>query len=156
MRHRLFDVQKFTEVDIHMDYFKKAEEKLYSVCTLRRRLDNYEAAYDREVRRSAPSGIKPIDYSKPTVSSSRSDDALDSVEKMAYYKTKVIQTRDEIEDITTVAEQLPTELYNIIRLWYFEKKPKEKIMASLYISSPKTLYAKRRKAVKMFAEIFPW
>ena len=139
-----------------MDYFKRAEEKLYSVSTLRRRLSNYESAYDREVRRTAPSGIKPLDYSKPTVMSSRPEDDFDAVEKMAYYKAKIIQTRDEIECITSVAEQLPTELYNIIRLWYFEKKSKEKIMASQYISSPKTLYAKRRQAVRIFADIFPW
>lgn len=139
-----------------MDYFKKAEEKLYNVGVLRRRLENYEAAYDREIRRTAPSGIKAIDWTKPTVSSSRTEDDFETAEKIAHYKTKIIQTRNEIADITTVAEQLPTELYSIIRLWYFERKPKEKIMASLYISSPKTLYAKRRQAVKMFAAIFPW
>lgn len=139
-----------------MDYFKKAEEKLYSVGVLRKRLENYEAAYDREIRRTAPSGIKPIDWTKPTVSSSRADDDFVSADKIAYYKAKAIQTRDEITDITTVAEQLPTELYNVIRLWYFERKQKEKIMAALYIGSPKTLYAKRRQAVRMFADIFPW
>ena len=139
-----------------MDYFKKAEEKLYSVGVLRKRLENYEAAYDREIRRTAPSGIKPIDWTKPTVSSSRADDDFASTDKIAYYKAKAIQTRDEITYITTVAEQLPTELYNVIRLWYFERKQKEKIMAALYIGSPKTLYAKRRQAVRMFADIFPW
>ena len=139
-----------------MDYFKKAEEKLYSVGVLRKRLENYEAAYDREIRRTAPSGIKPIDWTKPTVSSSRADDDFASADKIAYYKAKAIQTRDEITDIKTVAEQLPTELYNVIRLWYFERKQKEKIMAALYIGSPKTLYAKRRQAVRMFADIFPW
>ena len=138
------------------DYFKKSEEKLYSVSVLRKRLENYEAAYDREIRRTAPSGIKAIDWTKPTVSSSRADDNFESADKIAHYKSKVIQTRNEIADITTVAEQLPTELYNIIRLWYFERKPKEMIMTSLYISSPKTLYSKRRQAVRMFADIFPW
>ena len=139
-----------------MDYFKKAEEKLYSVATLRHRLKNYETAYDREIRRSGPSGIAPIDLSKPVVKSSRAEDNFDSADKIAYYWTKIVQTREEINDITSIAEQLPTELYNVIRLWYFEKKPKEKIMAAIYINSPKTLYAKRRKAVKMFADIFPW
>lgn len=139
-----------------MDYFKRAEEKLYSVSMLRRRLSNYESAYDREIRRTAPSGIKAIDYSKPTVMSSRPEEDFGAADKMAYYKSKIIQTRDEIENIVTVAEQLPTDLYDVIRMWYFEKKPKEKIMSALYLNSPKTLYSKRRQAVRMFADIFPW
>lgn len=139
-----------------MDYFKKAEEKLYSVGMLRSRLKNYEAAYDKEIRRTGPSGIAPIDLSKPTVKSSRMEDTFDSVDRIAYYKEKIIQTREEVSDITTVAEQLPTELYDIIRMWYFEKTPKERILKSLFISSPKTLYKKRRQAVRMFAEIYPW
>ena len=139
-----------------MNNYENAKNKLYNVAKLRKRLKIYEDEYDKEIRKTAPSGIKPIDWTKPTVSSSRADDDFASTDKIAYYKAKAIQTRDEITDITTVAEQLPTELYNVIRLWYFERKQKEKIMAALYIGSPKTLYAKRRQAVRMFADIFPW
>ena len=139
-----------------MDYFKMAEEKLYSVGTLRLKLKNYEAAYDKEIRRTAPSGIATIDLTKPAIMSSHTVDTFDSTDRIAHYKSKIIQTREEIKDITSIAEQLPKEMYNIIRLWYFEEKPKEIIMKLLYINSTKTLYSKRNKAVRMFADIFPW
>lgn len=160
MRHRLFDVPKFTEVDIHMDYFKKAKEKLYSVGMLRRRLKNYEDAYDREIRRTAPSGIQPIDYSKPTVSSSRSDDALDSVEQIAYYKAKIVQTRTELEEITSIVEQLPEEYREIIEKCYYSgdrnsRNQTWRIAQMLHISES-TAYRLKKKAITEFIKIFPW
>lgn len=143
-----------------MDYFKIAKEKLYSVGTLRSRLKNYEDACDREIRKTAPSGIQPIDYSKPTVSSSRSDDAFDSVEQIAYYKAKIIQTRAELEEITSIVGQLPKEYREIIEKCYYSGKENNRnqmwrVAQSLHISES-SAYRLKKRALIEFVKIFPW
>lgn len=142
-----------------MDYFKRAEKMLYDVGTkgdLQNKLKNYERLYDKEIRRICPSGIAPIDYSKPTVMSSRPEDDFVAADNIAYYRSMIIQTRDEIENIMIVAKQLPDELFNIIRLWYFERKTKEQIAKELFYESTTTVYRKRKKAIKIFVSIYPW
>ena len=144
-----------------MDYYKKAKEKLYSVATLRRRLKNYEAAYDREIRRSGPSGIAPIDLSKPVVKSSRAEDNFESADKIAYYKSKIEQTAEEIDDILSVVKQLPEEYRKVVEECFFKRGSDQnrvemwKIAQKFHIAES-SLYRIRNKAIRMFADIFPW
>lgn len=143
-----------------MDYFEKAKEKLYNVAKLRRRLKIYEDEYDKEIRKTAPSGIKPIDWTKPTVSSSRADNGFDSIEKIARYKAEIIKMRDELKTITDVAEQLPEEYKKVIEVYYLKREYCERVeswkIAKKFHIAESSLYRIRKKAIKLFSELYPW
>ena len=115
-------------------YIKRAEEKLYSVHYLRKRLLTYTERLRKLQLRSG----------------------TDSTSEIESVKTNILETQYEIEDITFVVEQLSPDEQILIRLWYFEKLPKKELCAKLFISSVSALYKRKDKALKNFYNIFPW
>ena len=143
-----------------MNNYENAKNKLYNVAKLRERLKIYEDEYDKEIRKTAPSGIKPIDWTKPTVSSSRTDDSFDSIEKIAHYKKEILKMQEELKTITAVVDNLADEYKRVIKACYLDREYGErveswKIANSLHISES-SLYRIRKKAIRLFAEIYPW
>ena len=109
-----------------MDHFKQAEEKLESFRWLKKRLKHYEEERDKAIRR------------------------------IAYYRQKILETKDEMEAITSVVADLEPEQRKIIELWYFKKKSIEQIKSALFLSGTSAVYKRRNAAIRAFASIFPW
>ena len=139
-----------------MDHFKQAEEKLESYRWLKKRLKHYEEERDKAIRRSGPKGIAPIDLSNPAVKSSKMEDDFSAAEQIAYYRQKILETKDEMEAITSVVADLEPEQRKIIELWYFKKKSIEQIKSALFLSGTSAVYKRRNAAIRAFASIFPW
>lgn len=143
-----------------MDYFKQAEEKLYSVPVLRKRLMIYEDARDKLIRRTGPSGISPIDLTNPAVMSSKPEEDFSGAERIAHYQRKINEMRDDIEQVTSVVELLRPEDRSMIELRYFRIQSghhltKSQIARIMYISEI-SVYRRIKRAVNAFVELYPW
>ena len=117
-----------------MELKKQAKETLYSVYTLRKRIKSYRFVLAKLQNCSGS----------------------DTAAEIEQIRDKLSKTQSEIDNVSFVVDQLSIEDQTILRLWYFEKQSKKAIAEQLYISSPKTIYSRKDKALKRFIDIFPW
>lgn len=118
-----------------MEYKKQAEDILYSVYALRKRMKSYRYIMDKLQTRHG------------------SDNTIQEIERI---RENMSKTQSAIDDISFVVDQLSDDDQSILRLWYFEKLSKKEIATQLYISSIKTVYSRKEKALKHFIDIYPW
>ena len=137
--------------------FEEAEALLYKVVTVEKRLMNYERRLSKAIRRQGPSGISPIDLSKPVVQGSRPEMNLHEVsEEIARLTLAIQEIKDETGDILTTVSQLSAPERRVIELWYFKRARKQDIAESLHYSSVTSIYNLRDKAIQRFIELYPW
>lgn len=134
----------------------RAEKKLYSIARLRMKIKNCEAARDRLIRQIAPSGIAPIDMTKPRVKSSKPEDDFSAADKIAHYQQQINEMNDLVSETTAVVDQLCPEERKIIVLWYFRGMKAEQIAKELHYSGTSTIYRRRHEALENFDDLFPW
>lgn len=138
-----------------MDYFKEAEELLYSVPRKERAIEQMQARKARLMRKGAPTAPKGIDPSKPYTRASFESDTMNDLCELSDVCRKIAETQaalDEIKD--AVAAIGSEELQLCLRLWYFERLPKEKIAERIDRWSKTTVYNKRNEGVYEFARIY--
>lgn len=113
---------------------KQAEEKLYSVYYLRKRLK----AYSERLRKLQH----------------RSD--IENTAEIEHVKTRMLETQDAIDNITFVVDQLTPEEQILIEQWYFNMLSKEEVATKLFITGTSSVYRRKDIALKHFYDIFPW
>ena len=137
--------------------FAGAEKLLYGVSMTKVRLSNYERKLSKAIRRSGPSGIQPIDLSKPVVQGSRAHAGMDKQsDEIARLTIEIQRIKDETGDVLTTVSQLNVTERRLIELWYFKRMTKREIADALHYSATKSVYALRERAVTRFIEIYPW
>lgn len=138
-----------------MDYFKEAEELLYSVPQKERAICTLKSRKTRLIWKNAPHELTAIDYSKPYTKATSSGDPLNDLCELADVTRAIDNTLAEIEEIKQAVDAIPSEeLKTCLRLWYFERQSKEVIAERLNVWSRSTVYKKRNEAVCEFARIY--
>lgn len=138
-----------------MDYFKEAEALLYSVPQKEQAIRILEEHKQGLIIKNAPRIPAATDYSKPYTRATFAGDPLNDLCELADTVRRIDETQTELDEIKKAVEAVPTdELKTCLRLWYFERLPKEKIAERLEVWSRSTVYDKRNKAVYEFARIY--
>lgn len=137
-----------------INYFKAAERTLSERGNLEKALANLERRRDRVIQRAAPRELSATDYSKPYVSGGGANDALTDCLEVVEINREITTTRETIEEIDRVLDQLDPADADILRAWYIEHLTKEQIAERVNYSSPSTLYDLRNKAVAAFAVLY--
>ena len=134
-----------------MNYFKAAEQVLAAAPTMVRARENLERRKARLAGKDCPRDIGALDYDKPFVDSHAANDALSDLLDYATVCRQLADTEAALQLIDDILDQLEPEKATLLRLWYMDRLPKERIMERLYISSPKAVYSLRNRAVAEFA-----
>lgn len=137
-----------------MNYFKAAEQVLGSVPMLKKAVENLKRREQRLIDQGKPREVGAIDYSKPFTDSHFVSDTLNELLELSECTRNIAETEKALAEIEGIIAQLSEEHKKVIELWYFEKRPKEAIMAELYIESLTTVYNLRNKAVAEFALLY--
>ena len=137
-----------------INYFKSAERVLAERGNLERAIPNLERRLERAISANAPNELSTIDYSRPYVSASATSDALSACLEVAELTREINSTREIIQEIDRVLEQLSSDDSLLLRAWYLERKSKEDIAEELDYSSVTTVYDLRNKAVAAFAILY--
>ena len=137
-----------------MNYFKAAEQILSSVPTLERATENLKRRQQRLIDNGAPKGAGAINYDKPFTDTHYVNDTLSELLEISECSKNIAKNQEELAYIYRIVEQLQDEHKKLVRLWYFQKLPKEAVMEKMYIESLSTVYNLRNKAVAEFALLY--
>jgi len=137
-----------------MNYFKAAEQVLSSVSALKKALENLETRKARLIASGAPREPGAIDYTKPFTNSHYVSDTLNEMLELSECTQNIANTKNELDYISGIIEQLSDEYKKIITMWYIERQTKEYIAQAMYIESSTTVYNLRNKAVAEFALLY--
>ncbi len=137
-----------------INYFKSAEKVLSERGNLERALANLERRLERTLQKSRPGELSAIDYSQPYISASNVTDTLADCLEVAEIMRELTTTKETIQEIDRVLDQLPRDDAYILRAWYIERKTKEEIAELLDYTSMTTIYDLRNKAVAAFAILY--
>lgn len=137
-----------------MNYFKAAEQILSSVPTLERATENLKRRQQRLIDNGAPKGAGAINYDKPFTDTHYVNDTLSELLEISECSKNIAKNQEELAYIYGIVEQLQDEHKKLVRLWYFQKLPKEAVMEQMYIESLSTVYNLRNKAVAEFALLY--
>ena len=137
-----------------MNYFKAAEQVLESISYLEQGLENLERRKQRLMMQGKPRDIEAPNFDRPFVDTRYVNNTLTEALSLNECSYCISKTNSDLEEIRAIIDQLPDELRRLVYLWYVEKKPKEEIMQSMDIYSNSTIYAKRNKAVAVFALLY--
>ena len=135
-----------------INYFDAAENTLRSRSMLEKALKNLMRRQERIMRHNAPSGYPSLDTSKPYTSTKSVSDAL--TDCIAEVAREINCTKDKIDEIDSVLQQLDPQDAELLRLWYIERKSKEEIAAQVNYASRTSIYDLRNKAVAGFAVLY--
>lgn len=136
-----------------MNYFKSAEQVLYSVPTLKRAVENLENRRAKLIANGAPREPGAIDYSKPFTDTHYVNDTLNEMLEVAECTRNIAETQKTLSYIEGVITQLDKEQKEIIEAWYIEHRTKEEIAERLCVAIT-TAYSLRNKAVAEFALLY--
>lgn len=106
------------------------------------------------MRHNSPSGYPSLDTSKPYTSTKSVNDALTDCIEIAEVAREINCTKDKIDEIDSVLQQLDPQDAELLRLWYIERKSKEEIAAQVNYASRTSIYDLRNKAVAGFAVLY--
>lgn len=137
-----------------INYFKSAERVLSERGNLERALANLERRLERTIKESGPGELPAIDYSRPYVSASATADALSACLEVAELMREINATKETIQEIDRVLDQLSSDDASLLRAWYVERRTKEDIAELLDYTSTTTVYDLRNKAVGAFAILY--
>ena len=136
---------------------KSADELLRRVPNTRQRLSNYERKLSKLIQRTGPSGLVPIDLSKPAVKGSRPEgDVAMQSEQIAALTTTIQAIKDEVGDVINTVALLDERERRLIELWYFKGLKKDEIAERLYYAGRTSVYKLHRRALLHFVELYPW
>ena len=131
-----------------INYFEAAEKTLRARGLLETALGNLERKKERILRYGAPSEYPSADMSKPYTGAKSVNDALADCLELAEVMREIQVTRDKVEEIDDVLEQMDEDDARILRLWYIERKSKDEITEAVCYSSTSSLYDLRNKALR--------
>lgn len=138
-----------------INYFEAAEKTLRARGLLEVALGNLERKKERILRYGAPSEYPSADMSKPyTGAKTVNDDALADCLELTEVMREIQVTRDKVEEIDAVLAQMEEGDAHILRLWYIERKSKDKIAEAVCYASPTSIYDQRNKALVRFALLY--
>lgn len=137
-----------------INYFDAAENTLRSRSMLEKALKNLMRRQERIMRHNAPSGYPSLDTSKPYTSTKSVNDALTDCIEIAEVAREINHTKDKIDEIDSVLQQLDPQDAELLRLWYIERKSKEEIAEQANYASRTSIYDLRNKAVAGFAVLY--
>ena len=115
-----------------INYFDAAENTLRSRSMLEKALKNLMRRQERIMR----------------------NDALTDCIEIAEVAREINRTKDKIDEIDSVLQQLDPHDAELLRLWYIERKSKEEIAEQVNYASRTSIYDLRNKAVAGFAVLY--
>lgn len=137
-----------------MNYFKAAEQVLLSVRALEQSIENLERREKRLIDGGAPRGVGKAEIKKAFTATRYVNETLNEALELTECSKNLRKTRAKVAEIKTVIGQLAPEHKELVKMWYLEHKPKERIMEAMHIDSLTTVYNIRNKAVGEFALLY--
>lgn len=137
-----------------INYFKAAEQVLLSVSIMEQASANLTRRKKYLIsvgaNKEPPTVDQGMDYCDTNNVNAALGNYLEYVETMRCIKFNSYK----LEHIYGIVKQLDKEHQTLIRLWYFEHKPKDRVKEAMYIESLSTLYKLRNIAVAEFALLY--
>ncbi len=136
-----------------MDYFKEAEQILYSV-------PKKEAAIAQMAKRRERLSKKvaaklSCEGEKAECEMTGKQGLLNDAAELAELIKSINDATDELEEIHSAVEAIDDEqLRTLLSCWYFKRMTKERIAEELDVWSIGTVYVKRKKAIAWFAYLY--
>ena len=139
-----------------INYFKAAERLLRERGNLEQALKNLEHRREWIIRRGGPDEIMAADPARPHVSTSAPTDTIAECIDLVMVGKEISTTRETIERIDHVLDQLSDEEAYLLRAWYIHRETKEQIAERLNLSpaSKRSIYDLRTRAVSSFALLY--
>ena len=137
-----------------MNYFKAAEQVLLSVRALEQSIENLERREKRLIDGGAPRGVGKAEIKKAFTATRYVNETLNEALELTECSKNLRKTRAKVAEIKTVIGQLAPEHKELVKMWYLEHKPKERIMEAMHIDSLTTVYNIRNKDVGEFAMLY--
>ena len=134
-----------------MDYFNETENLLKSYMPMKKALVNLKKRIERLRLQGSPKDISSIDFENPYVSGGMVNDAYAQLFEFGQAVKEFKATKDVVDEIKRIYEQLSEESQAIINMCYFESCTKEKAAEELNCWSITTVYNRKNKAVTEFA-----
>ena len=134
-----------------INYFNAAENTLRSRSMLEKALKNLMRRQERIMRHNSPSGYPSLDTSKPYTSTKSVNDALTDCIEIAEVAREINRTKEKIDEIDSVLQQLDPQDAELLRLWYIERESKEENAAQVNCAARASIYDKRNMAGAGFA-----
>ena len=139
-----------------MNYVKMAEDRLRYYRDMQRSIKNAESEIARLVRKAGPNELNAIQLDITGIRCSKQDEAIDTLMKIMELKDCAEKTEEALKDIDFHLEEVSLgqgcELFGqVLRRWYIDEEPKEKIAEDLRYSERKSIYQIRERAIRKFA-----
>jgi len=137
-----------------LNYFKEAERVLMSRRNLERSVTNLNRRLAHIVNSGTPRDISGMDYSQPYAKESMVNDTMKDCLEIVEIKKEIATTKEEINLIDEVIDQLSEKSKKVISLWYVSGKTKDEIREALESEGNTTIYSIRNKAIGEFAVLY--
>ena len=137
-----------------INYFEAEEKRLRALGLLEVALGILERKKERILRYGAPSEFPSAVMSKPYTGAKTVNDALADCLELTEVMREIQVTRDKVEEIDAVLAQMEEGDARILRLWYIERKSKDKIAEAVWYASPTSIFVQRNKALVRFALLY--
>ncbi len=138
---------------VDMNYFKEAEQILYSVPKKEAAITQMTKRRERLTKKVAPR----LQYAYESEGSERSDgqEILNDAAELAELIRSIDDATAELEEIHGAVDAIDdAQLRTLLSCWYFKRMTKEKIAEVLDVWSIGTVYVKRKKAIAWFAYLY--
>ena len=139
-----------------MNYIREAENRLRYYRDLQGSIDEMHRRIGRLVGKAGPSSLTAINLDETGIKSGHYDETINIIHEIQTLQKSIERTKDEIDEIhqilNEISQEPKCELYGmVLRKWYIEHVPKERIAHDLQYSSIQTVYSIKNKAIRKFA-----
>lgn len=138
-----------------MDYFKEAENLLYSVPKKEEAIGQMTKRKERLMKRVAPYFQGGEAIADPVSVTPDQVKHLNEAAELAELIKSIENEAAELAEIRSCVEAIDDAiLRKLIKCWYWERLQKEKIAEEIDVWSMTTVYSRRTKAVACFAYLY--
>ena len=138
-----------------VDYFKEAENLLYSVPKKEEAIKQMTRRKERLLKRMGPSMPHEADFARSYMKASFQGEAINEVCALAELISSIENAAAELAEIKACVDAITDEkLRTLLKCWYWGRLSKEKIAEKIDVWSVTTVYTKRNEAVSAFALLY--
>lgn len=146
-----------------MNYLREAEKYLEYYRDLHNSLDTMRTELSRLIEKSGPSGINNMAVIPDRIQVSGGsggldmyDDTVNLIFRIQTLQLSITETQEKLTEIDNLLEEISQndecEFYGaVLRKWYIERVPKEKIASQIGYQSRTSIYTIKRRAIRKFA-----
>jgi hypothetical protein len=139
-----------------MEYIQRAEKKLRHYKDLVKSVNIMDREIIRLVGEAGPKTISAMVYDVTGVRGGHYDETINIITEIQFLQEKKEKTIKQLMEIDAIIEGINEDPGNdyyavVLRRWYIESVPKEKIMREIGYNSLKSVYEIKNRAIRVLA-----